>query len=853
MHPTGPADARGTGGTGSGAGGQASPLLRIRDLTVAFDAAKALDQVSLDIQAGELVALAGENGAGKSILVRCVAGDLAPSTGEILLDGTRVGCELRAARRAGIAVVWQRSELCDNLDVAANLMLGVESNRMMISESLLYATARRELAWLGIDAPEPTAVVGTLSGGQRQLVAVARAMLGRPRLLVLDEPTASLGISEAALVERLILRLNQSGTTIMLVSHDVEQMLRVAGRVVVLHKGRIAGSVRPPDAHAEEVVAMMAGQPVESSARRQLGRLGALVDQLAGGSGAGNLPVILSALSTAVGAHLVCLHLVDAQSLVLAGQLGLSARQAALLTELPLGQGGGPIGQAAATESVVVSTHLGETITAGPGSWDAELVGTLESGPAGSAVSACWSVPVLSGAGVSAVITLFRAVAGRPQQDELDLITLYAGYAAGAIEHERLLRELTSRNEVLETIREVLVNLADPVSLTEGLRASLQALRRGLGADEVLLLAAADGDLPAPADLSGTRSLDGNRWRVTYVGRERSIGPGLDEGAAAWLATAPKTSDPVVALDGANDHCLITEVHAPGGPFALAARWEQGGDTGTPAPIAAVIDASALIADAAHSIRLALEREESERARQKSAALRRSQDLQRAFLSRLSHELRTPLTAIRGYASSLIQPDVTWDDESQRRFVSRIGAESTRLGRLVDDLLDFSAIESDVLRLQPDWCEIELVMSAARDCLSADVRERVTLDCRPGLVVFADHDRLEQVLLNLMTNALQHNPAGTSVRVSARCPGDRTVQIAVSDDGTGLPADVAAAPFDFPGRRVSRMSGSGLGLSICKGIVDAHGGSLAVRTGPTGTTFTVTLSVDPDATLGEEH
>src|SRR5205823_1278929 len=128
-------------------------------------------------------------------------------------------------------------------------------------------------------------------------------------------------------------------------------------------------------------------------------------------------------------------------------------------------------------------------------------------------------------------------------------------------------------------------------------------------------------------------------------------------------------------------------------------------------------DATALIEDAAHSLRLALEREEAGLAHQEAAALRRSQELQRDFLSRLSHELRTPLTAIKGYASSLMQPDVTWDGESQRRFLARIAAESARLGRLVDDLLNLSAIESGVLRLQPDWCDLRLVLDAAIACL----------------------------------------------------------------------------------------------------------------------------------------
>ena len=156
------------------------------------------------------------------------------------------------------------------------------------------------------------------------------------------------------------------------------------------------------------------------------------------------------------------------------------------------------------------------------------------------------------------------------------------------------------------------------------------------------------------------------------------------------------------------DRFLSVTFAAPGGPAALVACWQSG-------PPSA--DATALLEDAAHSLRLALEREEAWFAHQEAMTLRQSQELQRGFLRRLSHELRTPLTAIRGYASSLLQPDVTWDAESQQRFIARIAAESARLGRLVDDLLDFSAIESGILRLQRDWCDIPLVLDAAIACL----------------------------------------------------------------------------------------------------------------------------------------
>ena len=156
---------------------------------------------------------------------------------------------------------------------------------------------------------------------------------------------------------------------------------------------------------------------------------------------------------------------------------------------------------------------------------------------------------------------------------------------------------------------------------------------------------------------------------------------------------------------------------------------------------------------------MALERERALVAHQEAMALRHSRELQQTFLRRLSHELRTPLTAITGYATSLLQQDVTWDAASEQRFLSRIAAESARLGRLVNDLLDFSAIESGVFRLQGDWCDIPLVLDAAIAVLPPEAASLVEVKAAPGLpAIWADHDRLEQVFVNLVGNALTHNP-----------------------------------------------------------------------------------------------
>ena len=249
--------------------------------------------------------------------------------------------------------------------------------------------------------------------------------------------------------------------------------------------------------------------------------------------------------------------------------------------------------------------------------------------------------------------------------------------------------------------------------------------------------------------------------------------------------------------------------------------------------------------DAAHSLRLALEREAAALAHEEAATLRRSQELQRSFLSRLSHELRTPLTAIRGYATSLLQTDVTWDAASQDRFLGRISAESARLGRLVGDLLDFSAIESGILRLHHDWCDIALVLEAAVACLPQPGASMIEVTCHPALpTIWADHDRLEQVFVNLLDNAIRHNPPGTQVSVTAEPGRGGEVVIGVSDDGSGLPPDLAAAPFEPKRRGHSASAGAGLGLSIAYGIVVAHGGQIRPRRPAGGTSFEIRLPVE---------
>ena len=470
-----------------------------------------------------------------------------------------------------------------------------------------------------------------------------------------------------------------------------------------------------------------------------------------------------------------------------------------------------------------------DNIRAFPGSW-----APFDDLARVARVASSWSVPVLGPGGLLGVITVFRAITGKPQRDDLDLATLYAGHAASAIERDHLLEQLTARNRVLETIREMLQTLAGPVPVAHGLIIALDALRDGLEADEAALVTSA-----APSGDVLTRA---------YSGQTAAIPATTLTAARSLLARDGPDGVAVPGLTADAGCVLSVSFAAPGGRMVLLACWR--GEPPTPT----ADHATDLVEDAAHSFRLALERESASVALQEAMALRQSQEMQHAFLRRLSHELRTPLTAITGYASSLLQEDVTWDADSQHRFLSRISAESSRLGRLVNDMLDFSAIESGIFRLQCDWCDIPLVIDAAVALLPPSSAPFVEVKTAPGLsAVWADHDRLEQVFVNLVGNALRHNPPGTRVTVtveasSAHNREPASVIVWVSDDGEGMAPELlhaptaAAAAARHPG--TGRDAGAGLGLSIASGIVSAHGGVMELEQAARGTSFRITLPVE---------
>jgi signal transduction histidine kinase/ABC-type branched-subunit amino acid transport system ATPase component len=771
------------------------PLLRARELRVRFGGAAVLEGVTLDVAAGELVVLTGEPGAGKTTLLRCLAGDLAPIGGFVTVDEAPAS----GGGSGGVAMVWQELAICENLDIASNVLLGRETRRLAASPSRLHAAAGEILRELEIPIRDTTQLAGSLTGVERQLLAIAAAMGRRPQVLLLDEPTASLGLLESAQVETLITRLRGRGTAIVLATREIEQMFRLAGRIVVLRHGRVVAEVEPSASHPDDVAAMLSGQPVDLSARRQLTRLHGLADRLVSADPSSSLATILSALGAALAAERVTIHVREGGWLLCAASLGLTADEIASMQRVPMNEGGSSIGRAVA---------------------DGQLV--LEAG--------VWSVPVIGPDGVCAAITVLRDPPRLPQRDELDLLTLYAGLAASAVERDRLLAQVTARNQVLETIREMLETLAGPVPVSTGLVDALASLMRGLGAAEVGLLSCTE---PGAAVWRARVRADGSPAPSAAGDLERRLAPLI----------APEHADGSARelSDGRGAPLLAVPFNAPGVVAVLVARWNEREITR---------EETALIEDAAHSLRLALEREEAALAHQEAAALRRSREYQREFLSRLSHELRTPLTAIRGYASSLMAPDVSWDADSEHRFLETIATESARLGRLVDDLLDFSAIESGVMRLARDWCDLALVADAAFSCLPRELTGTVEVTCSAELPpVWADHDRLEQMLLNLLSNALRHNPSGTRIVVRVdRAPAEHanSVEISVSDEGLGLPEDVARAPFEPTRRtRVGSSAGAGLGLSITRGIVEAHGGTIHVIPGVPGTSFVIRLPIEP--------
>lgn len=246
-----------------------APVLSMRGVCKAFGAVSALTDIDLEVNAGEIVALVGDNGAGKSTLVKVLAGVHQPDEGEIEFVGTPVSiASPTASIELGIATVFQDLALCDNLDVVENLFLGREEGTFRLKEVSMEVQAWSLLRELAAKIPSVRLPVAALSGGQRQTVAIARSLLGSPKLIILDEPTAALGVAQTAEVLNLVERLRDQGLGVLLITHNMQDVQSVADRVAVLRLGKNNGEFDARTTSIEEVVAAITGAADNAVSRR---------------------------------------------------------------------------------------------------------------------------------------------------------------------------------------------------------------------------------------------------------------------------------------------------------------------------------------------------------------------------------------------------------------------------------------------------------------------------------------------------------------------------------------------------------------------------------------------------------
>jgi ABC-type sugar transport system ATPase subunit len=237
-----------------------TPLLRLENIGKSFGPVQALAGITLDVPAGKVTALAGDNGAGKSTLIKCIAGIYQPTTGHLLWRGKPEHLHSpRDATNLGIATVYQDLALADNLDIVQNMLLGHEYTRFgLLDEIKMELAAKQTLQDLRVTTVRSIRQpVGSLSGGQRQAVAVAKAVMLEARLVIMDEPTAALGVTQTELVLTLIEQLASNGVGVLVVSHNLTDVFRVADRLAVLYLGRLAAVGPKEDFDTASVVDLM--------------------------------------------------------------------------------------------------------------------------------------------------------------------------------------------------------------------------------------------------------------------------------------------------------------------------------------------------------------------------------------------------------------------------------------------------------------------------------------------------------------------------------------------------------------------------------------------------------------------
>lgn len=252
-------------------------ILSVKGVSKHFGPVQALEGVDLDVRAGEVLALVGDNGAGKSTLVKSISGIYGVDSGEFVFEGQPVTINGPAsATDLGIATVYQDLALCDNLDVVANLFLGQEelvggagSAIRALDEIAMEQRSHELLEQLSVTIPSVRSEVGTLSGGQRQQVAVARSLLGEPKVVMLDEPTAALGVVQTKQVLDLIRRLRERNLGVIVISHNLANVFAVADRIFVLRLGRRAGVFDTSNTTEEQVVGAITGATTDTAERER--------------------------------------------------------------------------------------------------------------------------------------------------------------------------------------------------------------------------------------------------------------------------------------------------------------------------------------------------------------------------------------------------------------------------------------------------------------------------------------------------------------------------------------------------------------------------------------------------------
>jgi len=237
-----------------------TPLLSLRGINKSFGPVHVLKDVDFDVYPGQVTALVGDNGAGKSTLIKCIAGIYTPESGDVLFEGAKVDIDgPRTATALGIEIVYQDLALCDNLDIVHNMFLGREEKKgITLNETSMESLARKTLDGLNVRTVKSIRqTVSSLSGGQRQTVAIARAVLWNSKVVVLDEPTAALGVAQTEQVLNLVRRLADKGLAVVLISHNLNDIFEVADNIAALYLGSMAAQVKKNDVTKNEVIELI--------------------------------------------------------------------------------------------------------------------------------------------------------------------------------------------------------------------------------------------------------------------------------------------------------------------------------------------------------------------------------------------------------------------------------------------------------------------------------------------------------------------------------------------------------------------------------------------------------------------